>query len=188
MKLKVFNLTSPLVEIVVPGIGTIAPRDAAQYFPYSGENEIGELGFSPHAILDAEVASGRISYARIAESDDHGQIGCVSVRVLPFSADNPEQSGNLITSPDVIPTGALFLGCVVHRSVAAGDAFTVDVGFSGTTNTLGNDVDLDGTGDVPTSAYFGAKTIGGKQLLVTVNAGAVYGSVEAEVKLFYLVP
>ena len=28
MKLKVFNLTSPLVEIVVPGIGTIAPRDA----------------------------------------------------------------------------------------------------------------------------------------------------------------
>lgn len=188
MQLKVYNLTSPLVEIVVPGIGTIAPRAAAQYFPYSGEDEVGELGFSPHAILDAEVASGRVSYTRIADATDHGQIGCASVRVRPFSADNPEQSGSLITSAETIPAGALFLGCVVHRLVAAGESFTIDVGFTGAANTLGDNVDLDATGDVATSAYFGAKVIGGKNLLVTVNAGAVYGLVEAEVKLFYLVP
>ena len=188
MQLKVYNLTSPLVEIVVPGIGTIAPRAAAQYFAYSGEDEVGELGFSPHAILDSEVASGRVSYTRIADATDHGQIGCASVRVLPVAADNPEQVATLITSAETIPAGALFLGCVVHRLVAAGDAFTIDVGFTGAANTLGDNVDLNATGDVATSAYFGAKVIGGKKLLVTVNAGAVYGTVEAEVKLFYLVP
>jgi hypothetical protein len=188
MKLKVFNLTSPLVEIVVPGIGTIAPRAAAQYFPYSGEDETGDLGFSPHAILDTEVASGRIAHTRIAESTDHGQIGCVSVRVLSVPANNPEQVGGLIVSPDVIPQDALFLGCVIHRNVRNGAAFTIDVGFETAADTLANDISLDTTGDSATSAYFGAKAIGGRQLLVTVNGTPTYTAVDAEVKLFYLVP
>lgn len=184
MQLKVYNLTSPLVEIVVPGIGTIAPRAAAQYFPYSGEDEVGELGFSPHAILDAEVASGRVSYTRIADATDHGQIGCASVRIF---ADSPEAVGSVIESADVIPAGALFLGCVLNRTVANGAALTVDIGYTGSTSALFSAVSLNATGDASVEAAFGYLAIGGKKVRVEIDAGTL-SLAEAEVKLFYLVP
>jgi hypothetical protein len=183
MQLKIYNLTSPLVEIVVPGIGTIAPRAAAQYFPYSGEDEIGELGFSPHAILDSEVASGRLSYVRVAESADHGQIGCISVRI---SADAPERDGNLITGTDIIPVGAIFLGIVLKRAVAAGAAVTVDIGIAEDADRFFDGTSLNATGDVKVEATFNQYDIGGEQLVVTAS-GALLAS-DAEVKLFYLVP
>ena len=183
MQLKVYNLTSPLVEIVVPGIGTIAPRAAAQYFPYSGENEVGELGFSAHAILDSEVASGRVSYTRIADATDHGQIGCASVRIF---ADAPERDGNVIESLDVIPAGALFLGFVLNRTVAAGAAVTVDLGVVGQDDMFLAAQSLNGTGDVKLEAVFNEYDIGGKTLLVTASGGLL--AAKAEVKVFYLVP
>lgn len=183
MKLKVYNLTSPLVEIVVPGIGTIAPRAAAQYFPYSGENEVNDTGFSAHAILDSEVASGRVAYSRIAEADDHGQIGCISVRI---SADAPERDGNLIEGTDVFPAGALFLGFVLNRTVAAGAAVTVDLGIVGQDDMFLAAQSLNGTGDVKLDAAFNEYDVGGETLLVTASGGLLAS--KAEVKVFYLVP
>ena len=92
----------------------------------------------------------------------------------------------MITGTDIIPVGALFLGIVLKRAVAAGAAVTVDIGIAEDADRFFDNASLNATGDVKLEASFNQFDIGGEQLVVTASGGLLAS--DAEVKLFYLVP